>query len=130
MSHSTVLIADDNSEWQTNIARILGAEYAVLAFVARGDEVVATAMILQPEVVTLDVSMPGVSGLNLLPELRAALPGAVIVIVTTTSNKLYIDEAYQRGANGYVLKRKALSDLVPAIQNCVLQNSWRHMREA
>jgi DNA-binding NarL/FixJ family response regulator len=75
---------------------------------------------LQPHVITLDVSKPGISGLQLLPELRSAMPKAVIIIVTITSDQLYMDEARKRGADGYVLKRNALADLIPAIQN----RSW------
>jgi DNA-binding NarL/FixJ family response regulator len=71
--------------------------------------------------------MPGISGLQLLPELRSAMPNAVIVIVTITSDQLYMDEACRRGADGYVLKRNALDDLIPAIRKRFLsEESPRH----
>lgn len=119
MHPDTVLIADDNREWRTVIERLLEPHYEVLGLVARGDEVVARAVSLQPEVITLDVSMPGKSGLNLLPELRIAVPDAAIVVVTTTLTTIYIEEAYRRGAHGYVFKRNVRSDLVPAIDKAV-----------
>jgi DNA-binding NarL/FixJ family response regulator len=84
--------------------------------VANGNEVVSRAVALQPDIIPLDVSMPGISGLQLLPRLRAAMPNAVVVVVTVTSDQLYIDEAASRGANGYVLKRNALKDLIPAMR--------------
>lgn len=61
--------------------------------------------------------MPGISGLKLLPELRAAMPKAVIVMVSTESSKLYVSEAHRRGADAYVAKRRTGSDLIPAIQS-------------
>ena len=116
MTFPTVLIADDNPEWRSVIADILRSEYDVVRQVERGDEVLAAACALQPDFITLDVSMPGISGLNVLPHLRQALPHTVIVMVSTNSSKLYVDEAYRRGADGYVSKSSAWRDLVPTLQ--------------
>ena len=114
---ATVLIADDHAGWRDVIAGILSPEYVILGCVECGDDVVSRAIALQPDVITLDLSMSGRSGMKLLPDLRIALPHAVIVIVTTTRSQMFIDAAYERGANGYVLKNRALSDLAPAIQD-------------
>jgi DNA-binding NarL/FixJ family response regulator len=129
MHRATALIADDNPEWRNAIARLLEGHYHVLGFVARGDEVVRRAVSLQPDVITLDVSMPGKSGLNVLPELRVAVPNAAIIIVTTTPTMIYIDEAYRRGADGYVLKRNAASDLRPVIKKAVVRGRFRALGE-
>lgn len=127
MDLPSVLIADDSSAWRAIIARILEPECKIICFATRGDEVIRQATALQPDVITLDVSMPGISGLQLLPGLRSALPNAVIVIVTITSDQLYMDEARIRGADGYVLKRNALAELIPAIRKCSLSGeSPRH----
>jgi DNA-binding NarL/FixJ family response regulator len=117
MNRSTVLIADDSSEWCSLIAQVLEGQYEIIGFVARGDEILRRAMKLHPDIVILDVSLPGMSGLQVLPMLRSALPDAAIVIVTTTVNKLYVDEAYRRGASGYIDKRRVRSDLVPTLEN-------------
>ena len=116
MRRPTVLIADDNPEWRTVIAGLFEGHYQVLGFVASGDEVVTRAVSLQPDIITLDISMPGKSGLDLVPELRITVPHAAIIIVTTTPTRIYIDEAYRRGAHGYVLKRNVRSHLLPAVQ--------------
>lgn len=116
MNDSSVLIADDNPEWRSVIADMLRSQYDTVHQVERGDEVIPAASLLHPDAITLDVSMPGISGLNLLPQLRAAFPDTVIIIVTTNSSKLYVEEAYRRGADGYVFKGNALSDLIPALQ--------------
>lgn len=119
MSRLTVLIAEDNDEWCKLIARILEPEYSVIGFVAQGSEVVREAVARQPNIITLDVSMPGMSGLRLLPELRAAMPKLAIVMLSTESRKLYVDEAHRRGADAYVAKRRTASDLIPAIEDAV-----------
>jgi DNA-binding NarL/FixJ family response regulator len=116
VSRWTALIADDHPEWRTIIARILDSAYEVIGFAERGDQLLELATGLRPQVITLDVSMPGLSGLNALPRLRAALPTAVIVVLTANSSPLYREEAYHRGADAYVLKGSALEELLPAIQ--------------
>lgn len=111
-----MLIADDNSNWCAIIARILETDYEIAGLVAQGNEVVSRAVALQPDIITLDISMPGLSGLQVLPRLRSAMPTAVIIVVTVTSDQLYMDEASARGANAYVLKRNALTELIPAMR--------------
>lgn len=123
MNRPTVLIADDNREWRDLIARILRPDYDIAGFVTRGNELLMQAIALHPDVITLDISMPGASGMQILPGLRSAMPDAVIVIVSITSSRLYVTEAYQRGADGYVTKRKTSLDLIPAIQNGALRRS-------
>lgn len=111
-----MLIADDSSEWCAILTRILQPEFNIAGVVVRGDHVVSRAVALRPDIVTLDVSMPGISGLQLLPQLRSTMPNTVIVVVTAATEQLYMDEAHSRGADGYVLKGSALTDLIPAIQ--------------
>jgi two-component system, NarL family, response regulator DesR len=113
----TALIADDNSEWRAAIARMLGPGYDVVCQIAHGDQVIASASRFKPDFVTLDISMPGTSGLKLLPRLRTLLPNATIVILSTNSDDLYIQEAYRRGADSYVLKTRAWRDLIPALES-------------
>ena len=69
---------------------------------------------LCPDVITLDVSLPGMSGLNVLSRLRKACPRAIIVIVRLLP-PIYREEASLRGADGYVEKRRVFSDLLSTI---------------
>jgi DNA-binding NarL/FixJ family response regulator len=127
-SRPGALIVDDNRQWQNVIADILSVRYDVLGTIAHGTEVLAAAATLRPDVVTLDISMPGISGLRLLPELRVELPDAAIIVVTTHSSKLYIDEAYRRGADGFVAKNKVVTELIPAIEGAKAPDSARQVR--
>ena len=85
------------------------------------------ARAVKPDVLLLDVSLPGLSGIRALPALRAALPETCIVILTTHSDPAYQEEAFRRGANGYVLKRCAYTDLLPAVRDGL--SSLMHSRE-
>ena len=116
-SHLTVLVADDSTEWRSIISRLLMPDFEVIGYVERGDELVTHATRLHPDIVTLDVAMPGQSGLNALPALRVALPTAIVVVISTISTAIYKEEAFRRGANAYVAKARVVSDLLPAIAN-------------
>src|SRR5215813_5079543 len=105
-----ILVADDNAQWRAIITRILETEHEVIAHVEAGNEVVGVARELRPDAITLDVSMPGLSGMMTLPKLRAELPGARIIIVSVSKSHVYIDEAFNRGADAYVFKNQVLTD--------------------
>jgi len=108
-------VADDHEDWRYIVTRTLQAEYDVIGYAERGDEVIATACALRPDVITLDVSMPGQSGMDVLPGLRAALPETIIVVLSSTVTRLYSEEAFERGADAYIAKDRVLSDLPLAI---------------
>lgn len=119
------LIAEDHRDWRRILGGLLAAEYDVVACVERSDHVLEEACRLKPDIVTLDVSMPGGSGLAALAALRAHLPGAVIVIVSANGSSLYRDEAFRRGADAYVVKAHAHTDLIPAIEAQQTEQDWQ-----
>ena len=99
--------------------QLVAREYEVAGWVASGDEVVAEAERLRPDVVLLDVSLPGKSGLAVLPALRAALADATIIVLTTHVEPIYVRQALERGADAYVLKGKAMTELLPVIREAL-----------
>ena len=110
-----VVVADDDDHWRYIIERTLRAEYDVIGYAERGDQVIGIACELQPDVITLDVSMPGQSGLAALIPLRAALPRAIIVMISTIPADL-CQEAVARGADAYVPKSRVRSDLLSVLR--------------
>lgn len=110
-----LLVVDDNAVWCGMIARILETNHELVGTVGRGDEIMESAERLCPDVITLDVSLPGESGLNVLPRLRKACPRAIIIIVSATATPIYREEASLRGADGYVEKSRVHSDLLSTI---------------
>jgi len=110
-----VLVVDDSPEWHGIIRDVLEPDCAVIGYARDADELAAKARQLLPDVLTLDVSMPGKSGLNALPPIRQMLPDAFIVIVSCCTNPVYKEEAFRRGADAYVLKTRVRSELSSCI---------------
>ena len=98
------LVAEDNQEWRDIIIHILEVDYDLAGVVERGDQIVETAQKFLPDLITLDIAMPGQSGLQALPRLRLLLPHAVIVVISNTATPIYREEAFARGADGYLEK--------------------------
>ncbi|MDT0444861.1 response regulator transcription factor [Streptomyces johnsoniae] len=114
-----VLVADDERLVRTALRAILGAEPGldVVGEAANGDEAVTRAGELRPDVVLMDVRMPGTNGIRATEALLATMdePPRVIV-VTTFENDSYVYEALRVGASGFLLKRSAAEDLVRAVR--------------
>ena len=98
------LVAEDNQEWQEIIVDILEVDYDLAGVVERGDQIADTALKCLPDLITLDIAMPGQSGLQALPRLRSMLPHAIIVVISNTATPVYMEEAFARGADGYLEK--------------------------
>jgi two-component system response regulator DesR len=113
-----VLLAEDQAMVRGALAALLTLEgdIKVVAEVARGDEVLATAINTQPDVVLLDIEMPGENGLNVLVDLRAKLPFARTLILTTFGRPGYLRKAMESGAAGFLLKDAPSRDLAVAIR--------------
>lgn len=123
-------MADDHDQWRGIIARTLEAQHDVIGYAEAGEQILDLARELRPDVITVDISMPGQSGLNAVPALRAALPAVILVVVTTTTARIYRDDAFARGADGYVVKNRILLDLLPAVETARNQRSERRQRLA
>jgi DNA-binding NarL/FixJ family response regulator len=72
---------------------------------------------LQPEIVTLDISMPQLNGVDAARKLKKILPRTKLIFVTMHADPAYVNEAFKAGASGYLLKRSAGSELLQAIQS-------------
>jgi DNA-binding NarL/FixJ family response regulator len=100
-----VLIADDHPLTREALARLLAQHgFEVAGQAGNGEDAVALAGELQPQLVLLDLSMPGVGGLEALPLLRAAAPAAEVVVLTASEDEESLLAAIRAGAAGYLLK--------------------------
>jgi two-component system response regulator DesR len=116
-----VLLAEDQGMIRGALASLLGLEpdIEVVAQVARGDEVLAAAQSVDPDVALLDIEMPGATGLEALAELRGALPRCRILILTTFGRPGYLRRAMETGASGFLLKDAPAQELASAIRRAV-----------
>jgi two-component system response regulator DesR len=116
-----VLIAEDQAMVREALAALIGLEddIEVVAQVARGDEVVAAARACTPDVALLDIEMPGMTGLEAAVELRRALPGCPILILTTFGRPGYLRRAMADGVSGFLLKDAPAAELASAIRRAM-----------
>jgi len=113
-----VLLAEDQALLRGALAEILDreADIAVVAQVGRGDEVLGAALRTRPEVALIDIEMPGRDGIVCTADLRAHLPSCRVLVLTVFNRPGYLKRALESGAQGYILKDAAPSDLVHAIR--------------
>ena len=113
-----MLVAEDQALVRGALVALLGLEsdLAVVADVARGDEVTPTALATHPDVALLDIEMPGLDGLAACAQLRTALPTCRVIVVTTFGRPGYLRKAMEAGASGFLLKDAPASQLAAAIR--------------
>lgn len=118
MSHPTrILLADDHAVLRSGLRLLLTShnEYEVVGEASSGTETLTLAEQLQPDLILLDLSMPALGGLDALPTLRKLAPSARVLILTMHDDPSYLRQALKLGANGYVLKKAADSELLSAV---------------
>jgi two-component system response regulator DesR len=113
-----VLLADDQALVRGALAALLDLEpdLTVVGEVGRGDEVVAAVASCRPDIVVMDVDMPGLDGIAATARLRAAAPGVRVLVVTTFGRPGYLRRALQAGAAGFVVKDTPARSLADAVR--------------
>jgi two-component system response regulator NreC len=113
-----VLLADDHGVVRAGIRAVVAAEpdMEVVGEAADGPSALELAAALDPDVVVADISMPGMTGVELTTRLREAAPGRKVVLLTVHEDVGYLRAVLEAGAVGYVPKRAAADDLVRALR--------------
>lgn len=116
-----VLIAEDQGMVRGALASLISLEHdiEVVAQVARGDEVLAAALRVRPDIALLDIEMPGATGLEASEQLTASLPSCRTLILTTFGRPGYLRRAMEGGASGFLLKDAPASELASAIRRAL-----------
>jgi DNA-binding NarL/FixJ family response regulator len=109
----TVLLVDDNALFRSGIARILQADgrFEIIGQASRGDQAVAAASELRPNLILIDVQMPGMNGVDAIRSIRAADDQVPIGVLTMFETRDYVQSALDAGANGYLVKDATPADL-------------------
>ncbi len=123
-TRSRVLIADDHILVAELCKRLLDPEFDVVGVVADGRAMVQAASQLRPDVIVVDVAMPVLNGLDAGRQAREILPRVKIVYLTMNPDIEVAAEAFRLGANGYVLKTCASSELVLAVRDVLRGKSY------
>jgi two-component system response regulator NreC len=118
MTRIRVLITDDHTLFRSGLRLLLSNEpdIAVVGEAGDGAEAIRLARTLRPDVVLMDITMPGMSGLDATRAIRQDLPEVRVLILTMHEDEGYLRESLRAGASGYVLKRAAAAELAAAIR--------------
>ncbi len=118
MKKITVLLAEDHTMVREGIRMMLNLEtdLDVVGEARDGRQALGMAMELQPDVVLMDIAMPGLNGLETTRQLLRARPGARIIILTAHCDDAYVRHAVESGAMGFLLKQDSSHDVCRAIR--------------
>ena len=113
----TILIADDHDIIRKGLKSILEQrpEYKVVGEAQDGEEALEKAEKLKPEIMLLDISMPKISGLDIIEQVKRRSPATKIIMVSVHKMSAYILKAFKSGVSGYLIKENAAEELLLAL---------------
>jgi len=118
MNLISVLVVDDHTTFLEIVIRFLQSQedVVIVGTAHDGKEALLSARTLQPQVILLDLAMPGLSGLEVIPHLHAILPTVAIIIMSLLDVDGYRQAALALGATAFVSKSTLATDLLPTIR--------------
>jgi DNA-binding NarL/FixJ family response regulator len=119
-----VLLADDHEDFLAVVTRLLEPEFDVVKTVGNGQELIDEVARLEPDALVLDISMPGLNGIEAARRLKAAGCRARVVFLTVHGDPDYVLAALEAGAQGYVVKCQLASDLLLALREVLAGRSF------
>ena len=113
-----ILLADDHVTVRHGLKLLIDSQpdMNVVSEASDGETTIQRAIALKPDVVVMDISMPGMNGLVATKRLKELQPDSAIVMLTRHADDAYLQELLRAGASGYVLKQSAPSELLHAIR--------------
>ncbi len=123
-----VLIVDDHAVVRTGIRLLLDQEEGIEAVgeASSGRDAIFEARSLKPDVILMDVVMPGGSGLDVIPTLLKEQPETKVLVLSMQDDPRYVREAFAAGATGYVLKEAADVEVVAAVREVARGGRYVH----
>lgn len=114
---NTILVVDDNVMFRKRIVAHVESDPSlkVTGEVDDGSHVLKEAIRLKPDVILMDISMPGMNGLDTTRQLTGIMPKVKIIILSVYDVAEYRNAAFERGASQYVIKKNMIRDLLPAV---------------
>lgn len=118
MSRIRVLIVDDHAILRAGLRMLISAQpdMDVVDEAGNGQEAMQKTQALKPDVVLLDITMPGINGLKVIEEILQMCPKTKVLVLTMHEDPAYLKSALAAGSSGYVVKRAADSELLAAIR--------------
>jgi DNA-binding NarL/FixJ family response regulator len=118
MHETSILLVDDHAVLRAGLRLLIDAQSDMHVIGEAGDtrEALMLAERLHPNLILLDLTLPGLGGIAALPALRKAAPSARVLILTMHDDESYLKQALRSGAAGYVLKKAADNELLSAVR--------------
>jgi DNA-binding NarL/FixJ family response regulator len=116
MNRKRILIADAHSTMLSSLRVLLKDEFDVMFMVADEESLIEAVTILEPDVVFADLSIPVSSDENVARLIHRVNPKLRVIILSVYDEQTLVDECLAAGAKGFVLKRSAAIDLIPAME--------------
>ena len=128
MSDIRVLVVDDHAVVRSGLRLLLEREQGIAAIdeASNADEALFRMIEHKPDVLLIDVTMPGTSGIDAIPKLREASPDTKVLVLSMHDDPRYVRDAFAAGASGYVLKEAADKEVVAAIREVAGGGSYVH----
>jgi two-component system response regulator NreC len=123
-----ILVVDDHAVVRSGLRMLLDAEQDLEVVGEAGDmrNAIFEARALKPDVILMDVVMPGASGIEATAEVLKEAPGAKVLVLSMQDDPRYVREAFSAGASGYVLKEAADAELVDAVREVAAGGRYVH----
>ena len=119
VTRKRVLVADDHARILDAVAALLGKSFEVVGLVSDGKAALEATRKLEPDLAVLDISMPGMSGIEVARELKRCASRTRIVFLTVHQDTEILASCIAAGGMGYVVKERMDSDLIPAIHEAL-----------
>ncbi len=122
----TLLLADDHPIVRQGLRHLLECEpeFRIVAEAGDGIEALQKAELFKPDILVVDMMMPGVNGLEVLRQVRKISPATRTIVLSMQSADAYVVEALKNGAAGYVLKETGPGELVNAVREVIKGNQF------
>jgi two-component system response regulator NreC len=123
-----VLIVDDHAVVRSGLRHVLDAEadIEVVGEAPNGERAVFEALEHKPDIVLMDIVMPGKSGIEAMPAVLQAAPETKVLVLSMQDDPRYVREAFEAGASGYVLKEAADTEVVAAVRAVAAGERYLH----
>ncbi len=121
----TVVVADDNEHCLNQVCGLLEKTFDVVGRASNGLSCVEAVRRFSPAIAIIDVSMPGINGIEAARQITELCPGVKVIMLSVYEDAAFIDAALAAGAAAYVAKLRAFDELIPAVHG-VLSGSSRN----
>lgn len=118
MTKTTIVVADDHRVLHEGLRALIEAEpdLVVVGETNDGPETLRLTERLRPDVLLLDLAMPGLNGLEVTRQIKKRFPNIFVIILSMYADEAYVLEALRNGASGYILKQASASDVIKGIR--------------